>query len=108
MAPAHALLYGYCHSCKILHLIQTQFSGLSFGVTFSHFQQLLCHFLKSHNWHEGQSSVNKATRQNNKKTRKNKKLEKLFRENKSSPLLKTPEKDFQTNFLMPNWCQEQD
>ena len=29
------------------------------------------------------------------KARKNKNLEKLFRENKTSPLLKTPEKDFQ-------------
>ena len=27
--------------------------------------------------------------------RKNKNLEKLFRENETSPLLKTPEKDFQ-------------
>ena len=32
------------------------------------------------------------------KTRKNKNLEKLFRENKTSPLLKTPEKDFQQTF----------
>ena len=31
-----------------------------------------------------------------------KNLEKLFRENKSSPLLKTPEKDFHQSHLNPN------
>ena len=35
----------------------------------------------------------RITRQNN-KTRKNKNLEKLFRKNNTSPLLKTPEKTF--------------
>ena len=37
----------------------------------------------------------RTTQQDNKNTKKLKILEKLFRENKTSPLLKTPEKDFQ-------------
>ena len=41
----------------------------------------------------------KKTQQDN-KTRKNKNLEKLFSENEISPLLKTPEKDFQENILI--------